>query len=45
MKVNYNAFLEDGYEFDSSRRRDKPFEFLVGDKDILACWNEAITQT
>ena len=40
--VQYTGWLTDGTVIDSSALRKKPFEFQVGDKQILPGWSEAV---
>lgn len=41
VKVNYKGTLIDGTEFDSSYKRNEPFECTA--KDVIKGWGEAIT--
>jgi len=42
--VHYIGSLEDGTQFDSSRRSGKPFKFTVGSGDVIRGWDEGIVQ-
>tara|TARA_Y100000310_G_scaffold334233_1_gene413570 strand:+ start:101675 stop:102109 length:435 start_codon:yes stop_codon:yes gene_type:complete len=42
IKVDYTGTLDDGSEFDSSKKHGKPLEFEVGAKQVIKGFDEAV---
>jgi FKBP-type peptidyl-prolyl cis-trans isomerase len=42
VSVHFSGFLLNGSKFDSSVEKDQPIEFRLGDKQVIAGWEEGI---
>ena len=42
VSVHYRGFLEDGTEFDSSFKRNQPFVFQIGVRQVIPGWETGI---
>jgi FKBP-type peptidyl-prolyl cis-trans isomerase len=42
VTVHYVGTLQNGFEFDNSRKRGSPFTFTVGAGDVIAGWEEGV---
>lgn len=43
VAVHYSGWLPDGKNFDSSYKRNKPFEFMLGQGQVIRGWDEGIS--
>jgi FKBP-type peptidyl-prolyl cis-trans isomerase FkpA len=42
VQVHYTGWLEDGTEFDSSRRSGRAFSFVLGSGQVIAGWDKGV---
>lgn len=44
VKVHYKGYLTNGKTFDSSYKRNQPFSFSIGKRQVIRGWDEGIAQ-
>ena len=42
VRVHYEGFLTDGKKFDGSRGSGEPFQFTIGQNQVIKAWDEGI---
>jgi peptidylprolyl isomerase len=42
ITAHYTGWLEDGTEFDSSRRKGKPFQCVIGTGRVIKGWDQGL---
>ena len=42
VRVHYTGWLTNGSKFDSSRDRDDPFAFPLGQRHVISGWDEGV---